>query len=233
MIAKIFTIFISILLLPACSHAEDNKSKVIIESQSASSVIGDLRKLNVNQNIITSDQDLEVFLTGFKHLQIGAIDKAQEIFTALQSSQDKDKKEYGEYGLLLFAYETENMFNMQRSLQRIETLERKSDWLGKELRNYEIYYNYNTANFTKSEEFLDLVPTSELIKSPFLSSVKADLYIRNNDLDKSKKVLTRLEHEGEDSVAMYAKLVYLSKGSQEAVNYLANKVTKYPNNESI
>lgn len=136
-------------------------------------------------------------------MQIGTIDKAQDIFTSLRSNQNKEAKEYGEYGLLLLAFETEDMPDMQKRIQSIEDLENSTSWLSKELRNYKTYYNYNTAKFTKAEELLESIPISDIYNDALLSSIKADLYIRKNYLDKAKNTLEKLKVDNE-----YLRLLY-------------------------
>lgn len=224
----------TVVLLPmACSHVENKEDIIVNQNKSASSIISNLRKLNVKQDVIVNDENLQSFLEGHKHLQIGTINKAQDIFIKLQDSEDKEAREYGEYGLLLLAYETENMFNMQQHIQNIEKIENKSDWLENELRNYKVVYNFTTANFDQVESLLNSIPVAEIIDSPLLTSIKAGMYIRQNKLHEAEKTLNRLKSDSEDSVAMSAKLINLNKGSKKAADYLIGKLEKYPNSEDI
>lgn len=232
-ILKSLTVATVFLLPIACSHVDEKKSVIVNQDQSASSIISNLKRLDVDKNIITNDPDLRLFLDGHEHIKVGTIDKAQVIFTSLQNSQSKEAKEYGEYGLLLLAYETENMFNMQRHIQNIEKLENKSDWLEKDLKNYKVVYNFTAANFDQVEDLLKRIPTTETIDSPLLTSIKAGMYIRKNKLHEAENILNSLKGENEDSIAMSAKLIYLNKGSEAAVDYLAKKSEKYPYSEDI
>lgn len=232
-ILKSLTVATVFLLPIACSHVDEKKSVIVNQDQSASSIISNLKRLDVDKNIITNDPDLRLFLDGHEHIKVGTIDKAQAIFTSLQNSQSKEAKEYGEYGLLLLAYETENMFNMQRHIQNIEKLENKSDWLEKDLKNYKVVYNFTAANFDQVEDLLKRTPATETIDSPLLTSIKAGMYIRKNKLHEAENILNSLKGENEDSIAMSAKLIYLNKGSKAAVDYLAKKSEKYPYSEDI
>lgn len=231
-ILKLLITPVFILPMAACSQVEDSDS-VVFQKQSASSIITNLKNLNVNQSRTGIDNSLELFLKGYKHLQVGDIDKAQRIFVNLQNSSDKQAKEYGEYGLLLTTFETENMPNMKKYLQAIEGVKNRTDWLSKELRNYKIYYYYNTADFEKSEELLDLVSMNEVYNNALLASIKADLYIRKNDLNKAKYFLEELKVDSEYSISIEARLISLTNGNNEAVDYIASKIAEYPNNEYL
>lgn len=230
---KGLTFSVVILLSTACSHVENKEDTLVIQDRSASSIITNLRNLNVNQSKTDIDNNLELFLKGYEHLQIGTIDKAEEVFKTLQSSQNKEAKEYGEYGLLLLTFETENMPDMQQRIQSIKNLENRSSWLRKGLRDYEIYYNYNIANFIRAGELLGLVPVTEVYNNALLASIKADLYIRENELDEAKNILEQLKVDSEYSISIAARLISLTNGTSETVDYLKSKVTTYPDNEYL
>lgn len=232
-ILKLLIVSVFILPMAACSQVEKNKDLVVSQKQSASSIINNLRNLNVNQSRAGIDNNLELFLEGYEHLQVGNIDKAQEIFVNLQNSSNKEVEEYGEYGLLLITFETDNMFDMQQRIQSIEELESKSGWLENELRSYKIYYNYNTASFDEAKSLLDLVPIPELIKSPFLSAIKSDLYIRDNEIDKAKEILKQLKVDSEYSISIEARLISLTQGNSETVDYVKSKINNYPDKEYL
>ena len=232
-ILKSSILLIFTLSLNACSHVESNSDAVIIEEQSASSIITNLRNLDVNQSRTGIDSNLELFLKGYEHLQIGNIDKAYDVFISLRSDQSKEAKEYGEYGLLLITFETENMPDMQQSIQSIKSLENRSSWLSKELRDYEIYYNYNIANFVRAGELLGLVPVTEVYNNALLGSIKADLYIRENELDEAKNILEQLKVDSEYSISIEARLISLTNGTSDTVDYVKSKVTTYPDNEYL
>ncbi|MGP5494963.1 hypothetical protein ACTXMK_09855 [Psychrobacter celer] len=227
------TFSVVILLSTACSHVENKEDATVSQNQSTSSIITNLKHLNINENVVANDKNLRKFLEGYEHIKIGTIDKAYNIFTSLQNSQDKKAKEYGEYGLLLITFETDNMLNMQQRIQSIENLENRSSWLNKELRNYNIYYNYNTADFVKAEELLDLIPMSELIKNSFLSAIRSDLYIRINNLNEAEELLEQLEVDSEYSISIEARLLSLTQGNYKTVDYVKSKVTTYPDNEYL
>lgn len=57
-ILKILTVSISALLSTACSHVDDNKNAIVIQDQSASSIITNLRHLNINQSRADVDEKL-------------------------------------------------------------------------------------------------------------------------------------------------------------------------------
>lgn len=236
MMSRILTVLMACmytLSLISCSKTRNDSEAIVTQDQSASSIITNLRNLNVNQSRTEIDNNLELFLKGYEHLQIGTIDKAEEVFKTLQSSQNKEAKEYGEYGLLLLTFETENMPDMQRRIQSIKSLENRSSWLSKELRNYEIYYNYNIANFVKAGELLGLVPVTEIYDNALLASIKAYLYIRENNLDEAKNILEQLKVDSEYSVSIEARLISLTNGTSDTVDYVKSKVTTYPDNEYL
>lgn len=95
--------FLLTLSIVGCSYTEKENTLTVVKEQNPSSIIGNLKNLNVKQNQALGDKDLQLFLQGYKHIEVGTIDKAEDIFTDLQSSQDNEAIEYGEYGLLLLA----------------------------------------------------------------------------------------------------------------------------------
>lgn len=230
---KILLISISILSVTACANAEAEKTAMVVTEQNVSSVMNNLRHLNVKQNQAIDDKNLQLFLQGYQHIEIGTIDEAEAIFTQLQSSQDNDAIEYGEYGLLLLAFEKESVFNMQRRIEKIERLQNKSEWLEKELINFKVIYNYHIANFDKMARLLDSLPASEMSSSPFLTALKAELYIRENKLDEAQAILQKLTLESTDSISVQARLISLIEGYEKATDYLISKLAKYPDNEYL
>lgn len=232
-VIKSMVVAISILYLTACANAEAEKTAVVDNLQNVSSVMNNLRHLNVDQNQVVDDKNLQLFLQGYKHIEIGTIDEAEAIFATLQSSQDKDAIEYGEYGLLLLAFEQESVFNMQRHIEKIDKLQNKPEWLEKELINFRISYNYYIANFNKMARLLDSLPASEMSSSPFLTALQAELYIRENNLDKVQAILQKLTLESTDSISAQARVISLTEGYEKAVDYLIPKLAKYPDNEYL
>lgn len=233
MYIKIFISFLLMLSVISCTYTEKENTVMVVEEQSVSSVISRLKHLNVNQNQAIDDINLQLFLQGYKLIEIGTIDEAEEIFTKLQSSQDKDAIEYGEYGLLLLAYEKGNMLDLERILKNIDSLDKKSPWLNEKLHTYKIVYEYDMGNFKKAKILLGRIPKTEVASDPLLTSIEAGLYIRENKLIEAQAILHKLHLESVDSIAAQARLISLIEGDEKAVDYLAPKLVSYPDNEHL
>lgn len=224
---------ISVLSVTACANAQVEKTAMVVAEHSVSGVMSNLRHLNVKQNPTIDDKNLQLFLQGYQHIEIGTIDEAEEIFTKLQSSQGKDAIEYGEYGLLLLAFEKGNILDLEQRIESIESLDKKSAWLDEELRNYKILGEYEIGNFEKAKNNLNSITKTEIAADPFLTSIKAWLYIRDNKLNEAQAILQNLQIESVDSIGTQAKLISLIEGSERAVDYLAPKLVSYPDNEYL
>ena len=122
---------------------------------------------------------------------------------------------------------------MERRIERIESLDKKSSWLNKELRNYKILGEYEIGDFEKAKNHLNSITKTEIAADPFLTSIKAWLYIRDNKLNEAQAILQKLPLESVDSIGTQAKLISLVEGGEKAVDYLASKLVSYPDNEYL
>ena len=222
-------VLISFLPIMAYSSLNGEQKQLPIQELT---IIDKIKTLKTNKIEVTDDNTRQ-FLQAYEHINQGNLDKAQDLLKNLKNSQDQAAQYYGEYGVLLIAFETDNMPNMFEQLRHIESLNNKPQWLNKELRNFRIWYHINTAEFSKAQQLLMLIPKYEVTNDPFLASLQASLYFRENKLDEAKEILQTLQLDSESTIACYANVLSATESPEKAVAYLKNKVFNYPDNETL
>ncbi len=226
---KQITFPVIIILSVSCSQVKntqylpniDNPLKVVISNQQST------KHIDKNNRILIQ------FITAYRELQIGNIDKSILIFEKMSKSKNKNIKEYGLFGLLLIDYETGNVINLHSHLQILKNLDNKSPWLKKGIICYQVIYDFTMAKFEEAKKNLATIPKSDIDNNPLLLSIQANLLIRDNKLKQARKLLQNIDTKNVELISTKAKLLSLSVGYKEALDYLEEKIQTDPNNEYL